>query len=69
MEIPNPWRSPGGMAVTMVPRVRPRRAKRGPSRPMRREATAEARCSCSMATAPVAHLSPIEASAGARISV
>ena len=55
-----PWVSPGGVARMIEPRLRPRRAKRGPRRPIRRSVTPDARCSSAtveLADRPAVHRS------------
>ena len=60
------WCSPGGAPSTTVPRLRPRRANRGPRRPRIRIAMPLARCSTATSISPLAHRRPMAVSAGAR---
>ena len=57
-------RSPSGEPNSTTPRVRPRRAKRGPSRPINRKAMPVARCSIDTSNSPAAHRVPIDCMAG-----
>ncbi len=57
--------SAGGVVITTLPRLGPRRANRAPMREMSRTATALARCSSATVSSPACHRSPMDSSAGA----
>ncbi len=58
-------RSAGGVVMTTLPRLGPRRANRAPMREMSRTATALARCSSATVSSPTCQRSPMDSSAGA----
>jgi hypothetical protein len=57
--------SAGGVVITTLPRLGPRRANRAPRREMSRTATALARCSSATVSAPACQRSPMDSRAGA----